>query len=426
MLCKLGKSISLALLVLSTAGTWASGQDRCCVPPEKSLLTVVLPDGGPVDNNAGEQEGASSIRVKSNGKTAQLMLSSLKGKPDVQLVRELAGVELTERMDTQQLEVWKAAMPGERSLRALIALADAASFLSLPSRETPPDVPLPKDAQAKLLEQMKTYVDETMARLPNFFATQDVSTFQAIEGMRNGANVVEHQPMHYAGEVTANVLYRGGKEVVENGKGELKESDRVGYQMLFSGQFGPVLNTVVTDAEENKLAWSHWETSRDSKLAVFKYSVTRKKSHCNVKVLMGDRWTLQAHPGYHGEIALDPATGAILRLTLIADLSQDDPMSAANLMLEYGPVELGGKSYLCLIRSVTVETIKQADPNGGATVHTQQEYGTPPHDGGMTYDTKGDVPQEILMNDVAFSHYQLLRSESKVIPDEEQLSAPKH
>ena len=424
MICGLGKSLSLVLLVLSAAEMRASGQDHCCIPAEPPLIQVALPSGAIV-NSADQQDEAGSIRVKSKGKTAELRLSSLKGKPDAELVRELAGVELTERMSTQQLEVWKATMPGEQSRRALIALADTAAFLSLPLRESPQDAPLAKDAQAKLLEQMKTYVDQTMAQLPNFFATQNVSTFQAIEGIRNSSNIVEHQPMHYVGDVTANVLYRSGKEVVENGKGEFKESDQAGYRMLFSGQFGPVLNSVVADAEQNKLVWSHWESGGGTQLAVFKYSVKRKNSHCNVKVLMpGNQLSLQAHPGYHGEIALDPATGTILRMTLIADLNQDDPMSSANLMVEYGPVELGGKSYICLIRSVTVETVKQVDPKGGTTVNTQQTYGTPSHDAGMTYEAEEDVPQEILMNDIAFSQYHLLRSESQVITGEEKTSPP--
>jgi tetratricopeptide (TPR) repeat protein len=361
---------------------------------------------------------AESIRAQRQGKFVELSLPILKSKSEADILRDLANVELTERMSTQQLLRWKAAMPGEPSRKTLTALADASAFLNIPAAELPKLPPLDLAAQQQLLARMNAYVDQTMARLPNFFASQNVTTFEAIQGLHNSANVVIHQPMHYIGLVTADVRYHDGKEVVETGKGEMKESDQVGYKLLFSGQFGPVLNTVLADAQQNKLAFHHWEPGLNSPVAIFRYSVPRKQSHCKIKVVMpGSAFPSEAHPGYHGEIAVDPVSGTILRLTLIADLTSDDPMSAANLMVEYGPVELGGQTYICPIRSVTLETVNEADSNRPAVVTTSgggMDSG-PSHETGMVYASKGDRPSETLLNDVAFDNFHLLRSESLVI-----------
>ncbi|HEV2710543.1 MAG TPA: aspartyl protease family protein [Edaphobacter sp.] len=374
---------------------------------------------------SGSLNGPESISAKRQGKIIELSLTSFKNKSEADVLRDLVGVELTERMSTQQLQRWKAAMPGEQSRKELIALADASAFLKLPDAELPNAPPMDKAAQQQLLARMNTYVNETMARLPNFFARQNVTTFEAIHGLRNSAQVIVHQPMHYISLVTTNVRYQNGKEVMETGKGKVSESDQVGYKLLFSGQFGPVLNTVLADAQKNKLSWSHWEpgSSQESGLsspvAVFRYSVPRKGSHCKIKVVMpGNAFPSEARPGYHGEIAVDPASGTILRLTLIADLTRDDPMSAANLMVEYGPVELGGQTYICLIRSVTIETVNEADSNRSAVVTTSgsTDFG-PSHDSSMSYVSRGDVPSATLLNDVVFDHYQILRTDFHIIFD---------
>jgi hypothetical protein len=381
--------------------------------------------------DSGSLNGQESIHGKRQGKTVELALPALKNKSEADVLRQLTSFNLTERMSTQQLKLWKAAMPGEQTFEALTALADASVFLSLPADELPKLPPLDSASQQQLLTRMNRYVDETMAKLPNFFAVQNVTTFEAIQGLRNSAHVIIRQPMHYVGLVSTKIRYQNGREVMERDKGEVNESDQIGYKLLFSGQFGPVLNTVVTDAERNKLSWSHWEPGSpkesvlSSPIAVFRYSVPRKASHSRIKVVMpGNTFSLEAQPGYHGEIFVDPASGTILRLTLISDLTADDPMSAANLMVEYGPVELGGEIYICPIRSVTIETVNEADSNrqGVVTSTSSPDYG-PTHDTGMTYLSKGDVPSETLLNDVVFDQYQILRTDFHIIfnPDNDKV-----
>ena len=56
---------------------------------------------------------------------------------------------------------------------------------------------------------------------------------------------------------------------------------------------------------------------------------------------------MAVHQAYSGEIAIDSSNGTILRLSLKATgLKNTDPIVKAHIVVEYGPVEVGGRSYL--------------------------------------------------------------------------------
>jgi hypothetical protein len=59
-------------------------------------------------------------------------------------------------------------------------------------------------------------------------------------------------------------------------------------------------------------------------------------------------------PGYHGEITVDPSNGTILRLVLRADPQPSLPLVSADAVIEYGPVQLGGKTYVCPLKGVAL------------------------------------------------------------------------
>jgi VWFA-related protein len=53
-------------------------------------------------------------------------------------------------------------------------------------------------------------------------------------------------------------------------------------------------------------------------------------------------------------MAVDPLSGTILRLTIEADMKADDPISVAEIMVEYGSVEIGGNKFVCPVKSLSV------------------------------------------------------------------------
>ena len=84
-------------------------------------------------------------------------------------------------------------------------------------------------------------------------------------------------------------------------------------------------------------------------------------------------------------MAIDPATGAILRLTVQADLPFGSPILQGDVMVEYGPAEIGGKTYTCPIRSVSISL----DASGLS-------------DGIGPFGLSVRTPEAVLLNDVTF------------------------
>lgn len=331
-------------------------------------------------------------------------LTEVKTKPDAEVAHWLAGLELTERVSAAQLARWRDAAPGPESKQAVTMVADAAAFLRAPAGEILQTAPPDDAAQKQLLSLASAYVETTLAKLPNFFASESITTFEDTPAEQNNGNFTVYQPLHYADFKRAAVLYRGGKEVMETKSSEVPEQDQtitLAGQLLSSGEFGPVLHTVLTDAQNGKLAWSYWEAEGSSKVAVFRYSVPRKKSHYRVKVEVADHGqAAQSRPGYHGEIAIDAASGTILRLVLQADLTDDDPMRRADLMVEYGPVVIGSQTYICPVRSVTL-----------SENYAQKERVD--HRGFMARDGQQQIQK--MLNDARFDHYHVLRSEARIL-----------
>ena len=122
----------------------------------------------------------------------------------------------------------------------------------------------------------------------------------------------------------------------------------------FIGVFGR-LGSVLVDATQsnNKLIWSRWIQGEQGREAVFRYIVSENPHYNVVHRRLVDGETFRTSIKYFGDFAIDPATGAILRLTIEAqpvwirepDLNPVLPVNGVAVMIEYGPVEIGGKKY---------------------------------------------------------------------------------
>jgi hypothetical protein len=325
---------------------------------------------------------------------------------DSEQARWILGFELTERVNAARLARWSEKATGDQSRRALAVLADSATFQNLPQEDVSKSSALDDDGQQKLIALAREYIDSTLSKLPNFFAIEIVSTYEDTPPFRDGLSFTAYEPMHYTDSWSATVLYRNGKEVMETRKGiQVLDQDQTASAavgLLSSGEFGPVLHTVLSDAQSGNLVWNHWETLRNSTIAVFHYEVPRIKSHYKVKVIIpGHSKPFQVQPGYHGEIGIDASTGTILRLTLQADMSHDDPLTQADLMVEYGPIEIGAKTYICPTKSVArVMAYQQISP-AGKVIELD--------------DRRNDNALQTVVNDISFGHYQVLRSEAKIL-----------
>jgi hypothetical protein len=150
----------------------------------------------------------------------------------------------------------------------------------------------------------------------------------------------------------------------------------------------------VGDAFRAQVKWGYWEQGSGDPMAVLHYTVTEDQSNYAVGIPNGVSVT-QIYPAYHGEIAIDPATGSILRLSIVGDLAGPYQTMQTAILVEYAPVEIGDRTYICPVHSVAFSKV----PVAGAPQDA--------HSGTITVQTQ--------MNDVSFTQYHLFGSEARIV-----------
>jgi VWFA-related protein len=333
---------------------------------------------------------------------------------DADLARQLLGMELTERLSTAKLARLKAGLLGEKAQQALVALADSSVFLDPPAAEIPSSPRPDSAALRRMLVSVVSYVNTAVRQLPNFIATRDTTRFEdrPLEDIQRsvGMTTMIYLPLQVVGRSNVLVTYRDGHEVVEKAAAKNKKGESQERGLFTEGVFGPILSTVVGDALKGEITWSRWEAGANGAKAVFHYAVPKEKSHYSVGyccvsndltigVSESQDWHKLAEvAAYHGEIAFDPANGAIFRITLEADMPPDEVVSRNGMMVEYGAVDIGGKSYICPLRGVSV-----------LMAHTIQ---TPL---GMTPPKGYKGPLKTFLNDAVFEQYRRFGSEVRIL-----------
>lgn len=341
------------------------------------------------------------------------LLAAERGKSASKAARQIASVELSERATSANLAQWESEFPGARN--ALIAIADASRFLPASAADKLNDPAPGFDTQKRMVSMAVDYVNRTMPKLPDFFATRETLHFVDAPTRKTIKRATELQgighadfhpygysgpslqssmaePLHFIGRSTLVVTYRDGREV-RDARNPAREKAQASAGLTTTGEFGPILSVVLGDALHGQLQWGYWEASA-TPAAVFRYSVPQQESHYIVVVPNGPQ-TTTLNPAYHGEIALDPATGEILRMVLISDLPAPYQQVQTAMMVEYAPVAIGDATFMCPVKGVAVSRIPvsgaAADRNQPAIMQTQ-------------------------LNDVSFTHYHLFRSETKILP----------
>jgi hypothetical protein len=334
-------------------------------------------------------------------------LAAAHGEPDADVAKQLSGLKLIERMNSAKLAELKADLPGDKAREQLVILADSAAFLAPPAAEILADPAPDSETARKMLASIVNYVNTTNRQLPDLLVERDTTGFEDrpqedVLG-RNGIESMAAMPLHWTGKSSVKVTYRDRKEVLD-GK-VVKAGNQIGG-LATSGAFGPILGVAVGDALHGQITWSRWEQGASVKEAVFHYEVPREKSHypvlycCQFDGVRSDNShamsLFKETVGYHGEIVFDPASGVILRITLESELPPAELVSRASLMVEYSPVEIGGQSYICPVRSVSNLTAFAGQLTGA---YSMSRY-------------RG--PSKTYLNDVSFSQYRRIGAEPRI------------
>ena len=346
-----------------------------------------------------------------NAVELEQLLEGGRGERDRELAGKLKNMELTERLSTGQLGMWKGRLHGKETKAALTALGDESAFLAPPAAEVS-DQPAPDDAmQGQMTLRIEQYLDEAVPLLPDFSADTTTvkyeqplpgvnDTWKAAAGNRWLAPTVTEQ---------ATLLYRNGREqrVVEKKAGK---RPGVRNDLNYKGIFGPILGFILEDVRKgnSRLTWARWERGDQGTLAVFRYSVRAENPRYGVVyccLACGRVFTTL--PEHHGELAIDPATGAVLRITVESapgwiaetDLSPLRPVLFSNMRVEYGPVNIGGRTFICPLRSVVITRERTVVP----VSFWQQNF--------SVYG-----PYQTLLNDTTYTNYHKFGSESRMLP----------
>jgi VWFA-related protein len=331
------------------------------------------------------------------------------------LLRKLANLELTERLSTPRLDALLSVIQGERERQALMADADLSFALAPPADEIVNRPPPPVEEQRAVLGLTFDYLQNAIPKLPDFYALRSTVRFEEPPEGDNEIWQMPHQDqtLHFATGEHATVLYRNGNEVIEKkqklGRGRVARGAPA-RDLEIWGTFGPILSYVLTAAatSPSTLMWKRWERGKYGDLAVFSYRAasTNKMvpeiTYCCLPE--GDGTTLYRNRAdTYGEFAVNPDTGAIMRIVINADLNEERdpkvPLIRSQVMVEYGPEELGGKTYTCPQRSVEISRGR-----------SKREL----HEWGMVFSVYGYF--ETMINDVTFGGYHKFGSEARILP----------
>jgi len=335
-----------------------------------------------------------------------------KQTPDADLAQKLSGFKLTDRLSGARLADLKGKLAGDKSRAALTILADQSVFLPPSAEEIPANAAPDAAATRQMLVKIVNYVNTTVRQLPNLMATRTTNGFEdrpREERLTDtGVESLGYLPLHWVGSLSVNVTYRDRQEVEDKSIKARKEGSGVAG-LVTTGEFGPILSTVLADALKGKITWGHWEKDSDATLAAFDYQVPEEKSNYHVQFCCtvgsyapdgtAETQIFNERAAYHGEIVFNPADGSIRLLTLQADVPTVGLVAGAGIAIEYAPTDIAGHRFICPARSISILRAHTAQQNGAFS----------------SSDYKG--PAKTFLNDVAFSGYRRFGSEMKIVAD---------
>jgi hypothetical protein len=368
-------------------------------------------------------------------------LAGFHSKSDKTVAKQIAGLELTERLSRPEFDQISKRLPGEKSRTALLGVVDTAVFLDPPASEMLSDPAPDGAAQRQMLMRAVQFANGQADKIPNFLAIRRTAHFQDVRVYPYSNKIEYYTPgsfrllEHQADDIRS---LAGGDEVLEQPDEDLDRRmarqpqplmgmSNWGYHTIWgdytwnipnptqaglkpTGAFGPWLQAATGDVPDAHAEWAYWERARSGKLAVFRFRIPQESSHYTIEYYFapnplfsrnGRQYT--ADPGYHGEIAIEPATGQVARIVVICDFAKGEPMSKASIALTYGPVEIGGEGYYLPLRGVSVSGFSLATHNYlfdmGASIGEQSDH----------------FPVTS-MDDFAFSDYRIYKPRVNILP----------
>ena len=201
--------------------------------------------------------------------------------------------------------------------------------------------------QVEILELARHYALNYAASLPDFLCNQMVQRSEDQSG--DGR-------WRLLDTLNIRVTYFGHKEeyklVEVDGHPTVLDYQFVGGT-ISTGEFGTRLLAVFARPSKAIFGWKGWSRVRHHRVAVFTYYIARENSGNVVQVGPASEGPNSIVIGYHGEVAIDPQTHAVVRVSLTGDLPPKFPITACNSWVEYDYRDVAGGKYLVPVESET-------------------------------------------------------------------------
>jgi VWFA-related protein len=316
------------------------------------------------------------------------------------LARQLSSLALTDRLSHAKLQSLLALARTNQVRESLEMIADESAFLEPPSSEIPADPPPDPTGQQMILAAAADYLSRVIPKLPDFFAIRTAVYYREVAAYPGLHTASTPMPIHAEQRTKDTVLYRHGAEIVEALTAGHTPVD--GQPLTTYGTFGPILRIVRTVLKTpGSVTWEHWESSVTGRRAVFHFGFARNPMANLIGCCFPDGQE-KSHIGLstssHGEIAIDPSSGAILRVQMESDVNGFIPVKRSDLLVSYGPVEIDGNTYILPLRSVNIE-------RGRMVVRLSQWN--------LGFPTWG--PYETQMNVFTFDSYHMFRGNARML-----------
>jgi VWFA-related protein len=383
-----------------------------------------------------------------------LVTNEASHRTDLEAARQICEMEMTERLTERTLDRFAAIRHfGPRTALALQLLSDRSSFLDPPAGELPSTEAPDAAAQQLMLETARAYSAEAWARLPNFFVTRVTNRFDDNLHVFAKGDWPTDLKLQPAGSSTRQITFRDGKEVddptPENTVAKKIQPEEVGLRSW--GEFGAALTVVMADMANHTIAFHHWEQTAHGLVAVFHYEVPKEASHYAVVSGRGSETVIgrtqfgysgsnrsvqqvaniprentyrqiTEFPAYHGSLSIDPATGAAMRLTIVTELSRDNSLVSAETMVQYAPITIGDRPFICPVRSLAISVARVAAGAGTESPMALNGVGDTSVWGGSV--ARPGKTTTLLINETSFINYHRLGSTARILTDSASNGTP--
>jgi VWFA-related protein len=283
-------------------------------------------------------------------------------KPDAEIARQIASLELSERLTEASLNRLNIRLAQDAlAAQALALLADRSAFLDPPVAELPGTAAPDGAPRQRMLDTARNYVAQTLPRLPDFLATRTIKRYDdSPQAPKKGAWPVR-AGLHLVGTSSREISVRNEREGQGVKHGSAASQEQNGLSTW--GEFGFLPAVILADTVNGTVTWSHWEQMAVGPAAVFHYAVPHSASHYEIvgTIAHGPRWqpadtsTVRTAPAYHGSLWVDPETGVVLRLSIEIGENEVGQFKRFAVMVQYAPVQIGGRNFICPVRSLALD-----------------------------------------------------------------------